>query len=226
MKQHPLCTDTDDGPIILDLPIPEGLKREWLALETRRHFLGNAGKVLGWAAMASLAGDNALTGLAHAAGTTTPSPEFVRLPHFAPKVRRAIYLFQSGGPPQMDLFDYKPNLSQLFDQDIPASVRGNQALTGMTSGQSRFPIAPSYWNFQQYGKSGTWVSDLLPYTAKMVDDLTIVKSINTDAINHEPAIMLMNTGNMNPGKPCLGSWLAYGLGSMNQNLPTFMVMVS
>ena len=103
-------------------------------------------------------------------------------------------------------------------------MRGNQQLTGMTAGQARFPIAPSHWPFKHYGQTGTWVSDLLPYTARMVDDLTIVKSTNTDAINHEPAIMLMNTGNMNAGKPCLGSWLAYGLGSMNDNLPTFIVL--
>ena len=132
----------------------------------------------------------------------------------------------SGGPPQMDLLDYKPNLAQLYDKDIPDSVRGAQQLTGMTAGQARFPIAPSHWAFKQYGKSGTWVSDLMPYTARMVDDLTIIKSTNTDAINHEPAIMLLNTGNMNAGKPCLGSWLSYGLGSMNDNLPTFMVLLS
>ena len=118
-------------------------------------------------------------------------------PHFAPKAKRAIYLFMSGGPPQIDLLDYKPNLASQFNKDIPDSVRGNQQLTGMTAGQSRFPIAPSHWAFKQYGQTGTWVSDLLPYTARMVDDLTIVKSVNTDAINHEPAIMLMNTGNMN-----------------------------
>ncbi len=126
----------------------------------------------------------------------------------------------------MDLLDYKPNLAQLYDKDIPDSVRGAQQLTGMTAGQARFPIAPSHWAFKQYGKSGTWVSDLLPYTGRMVDDLTIIKSTNTDAINHEPAIMLLNTGNMNAGKPCLGAWLSYGLGSMNDNLPTFMVLLS
>ena len=126
----------------------------------------------------------------------------------------------------MDLLDYKPGLAQLYDKDIPDSVRGTQQLTGMTAGQARFPIAPSHWAFKQYGKSGAWVSDLLPYTARMVDDLTIIKSTNTDAINHEPAIMLLNTGNMNAGKPCLGSWLSYGLGSMNDNLPTFMVLLS
>src|ERR1700735_317433 len=201
----------------MDLPLAE--------LQTRRHFLGRAGKVLGWAALASLGGERMFTGDAHAANVV-PSPQSVRLPHFAPKAKRAIYLFMSGGPPQMDLLDYKPNLTQLYDKDIPDSVRGAQQLTGMTSGQNRFPIAPAHWAFKQYGKSGAWVSDLLPYTARMVDDLTIIKSTNTDAINHEPAIMLLNTGNMNAGKPCLGSWLSYGLGSMNDNLPTFMVLLS
>ena len=156
------------------------------------------------------------------AGTGAGEP--LKLPHFAPKAKRAIYLFMSGGPPQMDLLDYKPNLAALYDKDIPDSVRGAQQLTGMTAGQARFPIAPSHWAFKRYGQTGTWVSDLLPYTGRMVDDLTIIKSTNTEAINHEPAIMLMNTGNMNAGKPCLGSWLAYGLGSMNDNLPTFMVL--
>ncbi len=226
MKQHPFCTDPDDGPSILPLPVAEEMKMEWATLQSRRHFLGRTGKVLGWAALASLAGEKVLTGVHAAAGSIEQSAGALQLPHFAPKAKRAIYLFQSGGPPQMDMFDYKPNLAQLYDKDIPPSVRGNQALTGMTSGQSRFPIAPSHWDFKQYGKSGVWISDLLPYTAKMVDDLTFVRSLNTDAINHEPAIMLMNTGNMNPGKPCLGAWLAYGLGSMNQNLPTFMVLVS
>jgi hypothetical protein len=210
----------------MDLPIPDGLKREWAALETRRRFLGRSGKVLGWAAMASLFGEGALHGDVRPAnaGPGPSSRDELKLPHFAPKAKRAIYLFMSGGPPQIDLLDYKPNLAAQFNKDMPDSVRGNQQLTGMTAGQSRFPIAPPHWPFKQYGKTGTWVSDLLPYTARMVDDLTIVKSVNTDAINHEPAIMLMNTGNMNAGKPCLGSWLAYGLGSMNDNLPTFIVL--
>ena len=106
----------------------------------------------------------------------------------------------SGAPPQVDLFDYKPNLALQFDKDMPASVRGNQQLTGMTAGQARFPVAPAHWPFSQHGKTGTWISDLLPHTARMVDDLTFIKSTNTDAINHEPAIMLMNTGNMSAGK--------------------------
>jgi len=228
MKQHPLCTDTEDGPSVLDLPIPAGLKQEWMALENRRRFLGRAGKVLGWAAMASLLGDRGMSGDARAAdkpnGYGLPSSDDLKLPHFAPKAKRAIYLFMSGAPPQIDLWDYKPNLAALFDKDLPDSVRGGQQLTGMTAGQARFPIAPSHWAFKRYGKTGTWVSDLLPNTARLVDDLTIIKTLNTDAINHEPAIMLINTGNMNPGKPCLGSWLSYGLGSMNDNLPTFMVL--
>jgi hypothetical protein len=199
-----------------------------MALENRRRFLGRAGKVLGWAALANLMGSSGLNSGAHAADVPPvhplPTPGDLKLPHFAPKAKRAIYLFMSGAPPQIDMWDYKPNLAALYDKDLPDSVRGAQQLTGMTAGQARFPIAPSHWAFRRYGKSGTWVSDLLPNTARLVDDLTIIKTLNTDAINHEPAIMLMNTGNMNPGKPCMGSWLSYGLGSMNDNLPTFMVL--
>ena len=210
------------------LPIPAGLKREWAGLETRRRFLGRSGKVLGLGS----AGQPVrrmrpcAAGLRDAsyASSAAEARNNLGLPHFAPKAKRAIYLFMSGGPPQIDLLDYKPNLASQFNKDMPDSVRGNQQLTGMTAGQARFPIAPSHWAFKQYGQTGTWVSDLLPYTARMVDDLTIIKSMNTDAINHEPAIMLMNTGNMNAGKPCLGAWLAYGLGSMNDNLPTFIVL--
>lgn len=228
MKQHPLCTDNEHAENVLGLPIPTGLKQEWMALENRRRFLGRAGKVLGWAAMASLMGDRGASGDAHAASTPAAqgplSPAELKLPHFAPKAKRAIYLFMSGAPPQIDMWDYKPNLAAMYDKDLPDSVRGGQQLTGMTAGQARFPIAPSHWAFKRYGKTGTWVSDLLQNTGKVVDDLTIIKTLNTDAINHEPAIMLMNTGNLNPGKPCLGSWLAYGLGSMNDNLPTFMVL--
>lgn len=227
MKQHLLCSDCDDKFTPMDLPIPHGLKAEWVVSESRRQFLGRCGKVLGWASLATLFGEASLR---HVAGAVGPEQQAVirgntlGLPHFAPKAKRAIYLFMSGAPPQVDLFDYKPNLVQQFDKDMPASVRGNQQLTGMTSGQARFPVAPSHWPFSRHGQTGTWVSDLLPYTARMVDHLTFIKSTNTDAINHEPAIMLMNTGNMNSGKPCLGAWLAYGLGSMNDNLPTFVVL--
>ena len=227
MKQHPLCTDCEHSVTPLDLPIAAALKQEWAAIETRRRFLGRTGKVLGWAALAGLFGQMGLRSYADGADVKSPSAEGHRalgLPHFAPKAKRAIYLFMSGGPPQMDLFDYKAGLASQFNKDMPDSIRGNQQLTGMTAGQAHFPVAPSHWPFGRHGETGTWVSELLPYTSRMVDDLTIIKTTNTDAINHEPAIMLMNTGNMNAGKPCLGAWLAYGLGSMNDNLPTFIVL--
>ena len=222
MKQHPLCTDTECSPNVMDLAVPASVKQEWAALQTRRHFLGRSGKVLGWAALSSLLGNRALRG--DVPGSTPQSADALKAPHFAPRAKRAIYLFMSGGPSQVDLWDYKPNLAAQYDKDIPDSVRGAQQLTGMTANQARFPVAPSHWSFKRYGETGTWVSDLLPYSGRMADDLAIIKSTNTEAINHEPAIMLMNTGNMNAGKPCLGSWLAYGLGSMNDNLPTFMVL--
>ena len=155
-----------------------------------------------------------------------PSPESLRLPNFPPSAKRGIYLFMSGAPPQMDMWDYKPGLAALYDKDLPDSVRGNQPLTGMTAGQARFPVAPSHWGFSQQGQTRTVGGDLLPWTGKMVDDLALVHTLQTDAINHEPAILLMNTGNMVPGKPSLGAWLAYGLGSMNENLPTFVVLNS
>jgi hypothetical protein len=227
MKQHPLCTDCETALDVMKMPVPLSLKQEWAAVQTRRNFLGRTGKALGWAGLASLAGEGILSRVAHAGGASNAHisrAEQLGLPHFAPKAKRAIYLFMSGGPSQIDLLDYKPALAARFNQDLPESVRGGQRLTGMTSAQAHFPIAPSHWGFKRYGQSGAHVSDLLPYTAQMVDDLTIIKSTNTDAINHEPAIMLMNTGNMNAGKPCLGSWLAYGLGSMNDNLPTFVVL--
>ena len=146
------------------------------------------------------------------------------LPHFAPKAKRVIWLHMVGAPPQLDLFDWKPKMKDWFDKDLPESVRNGQRLTTMTSGQSRFPIAPTVFKFAQHGKSGAWISELLPWTAKMADDLTIIKTMNTEAINHEPAITFIQTGSMVPGKPCTGSWMAYGLGSMNKDLPTFVVL--
>ncbi len=124
----------------------------------------------------------------------------------------------------METFDYKPKMQDLFDKDLPESIRNGQRLTTMTSGQTRFPIAPSVFKFAQYGKSGAWVSELLPYTARMVDDIAIIRSMHTDAINHEPALTFFQTGQMVAGRPCIGSWLSYGLGSMNQSLPTFVVL--
>ena len=148
------------------------------------------------------------------------------LPHFAPKAKQVIYLHMVGGPPQMDMYDYKPKMNEWFDKDLPDSIRMGQRLTTMTSGQKRFPIAPSKYKFAQHGKSGMWVCELLPYTAEMVDDMCFIRSMHTEAINHEPAITYMQTGNQITGRPCLGAWVSYGLGSLNDNLPTFVVLVA
>ena len=147
-------------------------------------------------------------------------------PHFTPKAKRVIYLFQSGGPSQLDLFDYKPLLNKMNGEDLPESVRKGQRLTGMTAGQASFPLAGTRWGFNQYGQSGAWVSDLMPYTAKVVDELCFIKSMYTEAINHDPAITFLQTGSELPGRPCIGSWLSYGLGTDNQNLPSFVVLVT
>jgi hypothetical protein len=154
---------------------------------------------------------------------TAESPN---LTHFAPKAKHVIYLHMVGGPSQIDLYDYKPVMKDWFDKDLPDSVRMGQRLTTMTSGQKRFPIAPSKYKFAQHGKNGMWVSDLLPHTAKMVDQMCFIRSMHTEAINHEPAISYMQTGNQITGRPCLGSWASYGLGSLNDNLPTFVVLVA
>src|SRR3954451_6369737 len=190
--------------------------------ETRRRFFARGAQGIGALALASLLAEDAT-----AAGGPAPAKAvggIQGLPHFAPKAKRCIYLHLVGAPPQMETFDYKPKMDAWFDKDLPESIRQGQRLTTMTSGQSRFPIAPSIFKFAQYGKSGTWVSELLPYTAKMVDDIAIIRSMNTEAINHEPAITFIQTGFMIAGRPCIGSWLSYGLGSMNDNLPTFVVL--
>jgi hypothetical protein len=132
----------------------------------------------------------------------------------------------NGGPSQMDMLDYKPAMGKMFDKDLPESIRMGQRLTTMTSGQTRFPVAPSKYKFQQYGKSGAWVSELLPWTTKIVDDIAIIKTINTEAINHDPAVTYICTGHQLPGRASLGAWLSYGLGTMNQSLPTFVVMTA
>jgi uncharacterized protein (DUF1501 family) len=185
---------------------------------TRRHFFGRSATGIGVAALASLlrAETRAESATAHGG--------LPGLPHFPPKAKRVIYLFQSGGPSQMELFDYKPRLKDLATTELPDSIRQGQRLTTMTSGQTRFPIAPSVFKFAQYGKSGAWVSELLPYTARMVDEIAIIRSMHTEAINHEPAITFFQTGFMIAGRPCIGSWLSYGLGSMNQDLPAFVVL--
>ncbi|MDX2152168.1 MAG: DUF1501 domain-containing protein [Bryobacteraceae bacterium] len=182
--------------------------RESILAETRRQFFARGARGLGAAALASLIAEGSE----------------LKLPHFAPKAKRAIYLHMVGAPPQMDLYDYKPKMREWFDKDLPDSIRQGQRLTTMTSGQTRFPIAPSVFEFHQHGKSGAWISDILPYTAKMADDLAIIRSMHTEAINHEPAITFIQTGNQIAGKPCMGAWVAYGLGSMNKDLPTFVVL--
>ncbi len=186
---------------------------------TRRHFFRQGSHAVGWAALSSLlAADRAGT-------AATALPDLAKT-HFAPKAKQVIYLHMVGGPAQMDLYDYKPVMSDWYDKELPDSVRMGQRLTTMTSGQARFPVAPSKFKFERHGQCGMWVTELLPWTAKMVDDMCFIRSMYTEAINHEPAITLMQTGNQVPGRPCLGSWISYGLGSMNGNLPTFVVLVA
>ncbi len=148
------------------------------------------------------------------------------LPHHLPKAKRIIYLFQSGGPSQMDLFDYKPKLADMFGEDLPKSVIGSTRLTGMSGSQSTLPIAPSLFKFQQYGESRAWVSEIMPHLSEVVDDLCFIKSMQTDQINHTPAINFFQTGHQLPGRPSMGAWLSYGLGSDNDNLPTFITLIS
>ncbi len=188
--------------------------------ETRRQFFARGARGLGAAALATAIGDD----LRASPSLNAPIGGLPGLPHFAPKAKRAIYMHMVGAPPQLDLYDYKPGMKDWYDKDLPESIRRGQRLTTMTSGQSRFPIAPSVFKFAQHGKSGAWISELLPHTSKMVDDIAILRSLHTEAINHEPAITFIQTGNMLSGKPCVGAWMAYGLGSMNQDLPTFVVL--
>jgi hypothetical protein len=178
---------------------------------TRRHFLGEAG--LGTAALASL--------LARDGFAAAPP-----LGRIAPKAKRVIYLFQSGGPSHLELLDYKPKLAKLHGTELPDSIRRGQRLTGMTSGQKSFPVVAPKFKFARHGKSGTWLSELLPHTARIVDDLCIIRSMHTEAINHDPAITFMQTGSQQPGRPAFGSWLGYGLGSETEDLPAFVVMIS
>jgi hypothetical protein len=193
-----------------------------LGLElTRRHFFSQGSHLLGTAALASL-----LPSQMFAAGKSNPMHPGAVPTHFPAKVKHIIYLHMVGGPPQMDLYDYKPVMQEWYDKDLPDSVRMGQRLTTMTSGQKRFPIAPSMFKFEQSGQSGMWVSELLPWTKKVVDDMVFIRSMHTEAINHEPAISYMQTGNQVTGRPCLGAWASYGLGSLNENLPTFVVMVA
>ncbi len=190
---------------------------------TRRHFFGCAAAGIGTAALGSLLNPNLLAGLA-AEGESAKLP--LGRPHFAPKAKRVIYLFMAGGPSQMDLLDYKPALEKFHETELPDTVRMGQRITTMTSGQKAFPVVRSLFKFNQHGKCGAWVSELLPNIGSIVDDVCVVKTVNTEAINHDPAITFIQTGFQQPGRPCMGSWLSYGLGSANQNLPSFIVMIS
>lgn len=195
--------------------MPDACPADYLARLTRRQFFGQASAGIGTLALASLL----RPGLAGA--TTLPTA-----PHFAPRAKRMIYLFMHGGPSQLDLFDHKPGLRTLHGHELPDSIRQTQRLTGMTSGQKAFPVTASLFDFKRHGQSGAWISELLPHTAGMVDDLCFVRSMYTEAINHDPAVTFLQTGHQQPGRPSLGSWMSYGLGSENKNLPTFVVLIS
>jgi len=174
-------------------------------MTSRRAFLASTAGLLGRAALAG----------------TLPG-----LPHFAPTAKRVIWLFQSGGPSQLETFDYKPRLAEFAGQDLPESVRQGQRLTTMSASQSRFPIVPSRYRFAQHGESGMWVSELLPHTARIVDELAFVRSLHTEQINHDPAVTFFQTGFQIAGRPSIGAWISYGLGSENENLPAFIVLIS
>src|SRR2546425_10491536 len=197
-------------------------------LVTRRHFFSLNAAGIGTAVLATLLDGDLLRAesAANQEPADRPFPGLPGIPHFPPKAKRVIWLFQSGGPSQMDLFDYKPALKERRGQELPGSIRMGQRLTGMTATQDSLPVAPSIFKFAQYGKSGAWVSELMPYTTKVVDDLCFIKSVNTDAINHDPAVTFFQTGAQIAGRPSIGSWLAYGLGSESQDLPAFVVLIT
>ncbi len=185
----------------------------------RRHFMGKLSLGLGSVALGSLLIPDLFKG-------DDDSAPALGLAHFAPKARRIIYLFQNGAPSQLESFDYKPMLTKMAGQDLPASIRMGQRLTGMTASQKKFPLIGSHFKFKQYGKSGAWVSELFPNMANIVDDLCIIKSMHTEAINHDPALTFMQTGAQQGNRPSMGAWLSYGLGSENKNLPAFCVLLS
>jgi hypothetical protein len=192
---------------------------------TRRHFLSSMSLGIGSAALASLL-DPGLLAQGPASAGVADGGGVLGARHRVPRAKRVIYLFQSGGPSQLELFDYKPLLRTMNGQELPDSVRKGQRLTGMTAFQKSFPLAGSQFDFSRHGKSGTFVSDLLPHTARIVDELCIIRSMHTEAINHDPAVTFFQTGSQQAGRPSMGAWLSYGLGSENQNLPAFIVLLS
>jgi hypothetical protein len=184
---------------------------------SRREMLTRAGYGLGAAAL------HALFGASHAVAAVAAPRAF---PNFAPRAKRVIFLFQAGGPSHLDLLDYKPAMKGRFDQDIPPSIFGGQRVTGMVAQQDRFPVVPTMYGFRQYGESGLWLSELLPHTGGIADEICMLRGMHTEAINHDPAITFIQTGSQLPGRPCMGSWVDYGLGSENENLPAFVVLNS
>src|SRR5579862_4865715 len=184
---------------------------------SRREMLARSGYGLGIAALQTLLGAGPAAAASSRAGG---------FPNFKPRAKRVIFLFQAGGPSHLDLLDYKPAMKGRFDQDIPPSIFGGQRITGMVAQQDRFPVVPSMYGFKQYGDCGMWLSDLLPYTGKIADQICLLRGMNTDAINHDPAITFIQTGSQLPGRPSFGSWVDYGLGTTNENLPAFVVMIS
>ncbi|MDX2249005.1 MAG: DUF1501 domain-containing protein [Bacteroidia bacterium] len=193
---------------------------------TRRDFLSRTTLGLGALAFGSLLSPGMLWGKDSPLISSDPSKGILGSPHFPAKAKRVIYLFQSGAPSQLESFDYKPLLKERNGQELPESVRKGQRLTGMTSGQKSFPLAGSQFAFSQYGQSGAWVSELFPYTSGIVDELCFIKSMFTEAINHDPAVTFIQTGSQQPGRPSIGAWLSYGLGSDNENLPAFCVLIT
>jgi len=193
---------------------------------TRRQLFGVTAQGIGVAALATLLPPEMLAAASDVPQARDPKTGgLVGLPHFTPKAKRVIFLHQSGGPSQLETFDYKPNLAQYQGTQIPDSVRMGQRVA-QTMGQALLPVARSTFTFARHGQAGTWVSELLPHTAKIVDDITVIKTMNTEAINHDPAITFIQTGFQQPGRPSMGAWLSYGLGSVNQNLPAFVVLLS
>src|SRR3989454_5829649 len=197
--------------------------REFGLLQTRRQFFGRTAAGIGTAALASLLNPDLF---ADAPAELRGRPGILRATHHPAKARRIIYLFMSGGPSHIDLLDYKPALRRHHGEELPASVRMGQRVTGMTAGQSSFPCVAPMFQFHRHGKCGRWLSELLSHTGAIADDICVLKSLHTEAINHDPAITYIQTGHQQPGRPSLGAWLSYGLGSLNQNLPAFVVMIS
>ena len=218
-NEHLASIRPDESPV----SDPGSALFEHERLVTRRTFIGSSARGIGRLALGALLFPHLFGRDAHAASPLTTG---VPGPHFPPKAKRVIYLFQSGGPSHVDLFDYKPVMRELHGSEIPNSIRGGQRLTGMTSGQNAYPVVAPWWDMKRCGQNGTWISDLLPHTQTIADDICVVKTMHTEAINHDPAITFINTGSQQIGHASLGAWLSYGLGSESENFPAYVVLLS